>query len=81
MSKSETKYIKETVAIISNGLAFLGWLYFLIFMCFAISSTKIYMTNRQDVIKEIQSVWDSSVEKPMMSDGMQFSIELGKDHE
>jgi hypothetical protein len=82
MNEVDKRALKETFKsmgeAIWNSISFLGWIYFFIFMIFAFSSTKIYMTNREDVIKEIQPVWDSSTDKPIQKgSGTRFNIQMG----
>lgn len=82
MNEVNKRALKETFKSMgeafSSSISFLGWIYFFIFICFALSSTKIYMTNRADVIKEIQPVWDSSTDKPIpKGTGTQFNLQFG----
>lgn len=82
MNEVDKRALKETFKSMgeafSSSISFLGWIYFFIFIIFLFSSTKIYMTNRADVIKEIQPVWDSSTDKSVpKGTGTQFHIQLG----
>ena len=82
MNEVNKRALKETFKSMgeafSSSISFLGWIYFFIFIIFLFSSTKIYMTNRADVIKEIQPVWDSSTDKSVpKGTGAQFHIQLG----